>query len=152
MVDQWITDHMGKGKGDVVNVDITTEMKKATIWSIGKTLFGYNFLAEETEWTLHSVFKIVKQFGSCKKSPVRKSHIGIFFWAAKQKALHCVQYMLWLVQNVLEARHNKLVEEQMKVVVLNELNTLRRYETIGGADALISDMTPLFSWFDTPAI
>jgi hypothetical protein len=32
------------------------------------------------------------------------------------------------------------------------LNTLRRYETIGGADALISDMTPLFSWFDTPAI
>jgi hypothetical protein len=45
----------------------------------------------------------------------------------------------------LEARHNKLVEEQMKVVVLNELNTLRRYETIGGADALISDMTPLFS-------
>jgi hypothetical protein len=105
-------------------------MKKATIWSIGKTLFGYDFLAEETEWTLHSVFKIVKEFGSCKKSPVRKSHIGIFFWAAKQKALHCVQYMLWLVQNVLEARHNKLVEEQMKVVVLNELNTLRRCETM----------------------
>jgi hypothetical protein len=49
VVDQWITDHMGKGKGDVVNVDITTEMKKATIWSIGKTLFGYDFLAEETE-------------------------------------------------------------------------------------------------------
>ena len=41
VVDQWITDHMGKG--DVVNVDITTEMKKATIWSIGKTLFGYDF-------------------------------------------------------------------------------------------------------------
>ena len=49
VVDQWITDHMGKGKGDVVNVDITTEMKKATIWSIGKTLFGYDFLADEAE-------------------------------------------------------------------------------------------------------
>lgn len=49
VVDQWITDHMGKGKEDVVNVNIMTEMKKATIWSIGKTLFGYDFLVEETE-------------------------------------------------------------------------------------------------------
>jgi hypothetical protein len=32
-----------------VNVNIMTEMKKATIWSIGKTLFGYDFLVEETE-------------------------------------------------------------------------------------------------------
>ena len=49
VVDQWITDHTGKGKGDVVKVDITMEMKKATIWSIGKTLFGHDFMAEETE-------------------------------------------------------------------------------------------------------
>ncbi|KAL3804118.1 hypothetical protein ACHAW5_003211 [Stephanodiscus triporus] len=124
VMDQWITDNLGKNQGDVSNIDITVEMEKATIQSIGKIAFGYDFSTEEIERTLHNIFKIADEFGrACEKNPVRKSPIGVFLWAAKREASLCVQDIRRLVQNVLEAHQKKSVDEQKKVIVLNELNT-----------------------------
>jgi hypothetical protein len=55
-----------------------------------------------------------------------------------------------LLQNVLLSHDSKSAEEQKRALALNELTTPGRYETIGGAEALISDMKLLFvAGFDT---
>lgn len=145
VMDEWIADNLGKNQGDVVQVDITMDMQKATIQSIGKIAFGYDFSPEETGRMFHNVIKSFEEFGSaCEKNPIRKSPIGIFLWAAKREASRCVQDTRLLVQNVLEAHNKKPADEQKKAIALNELMTPGRYEAIGGAEALISDMNLLF--------
>jgi cytochrome P450 len=151
VMDQWITNTLGKNHGDVVHVDIGVEMQRATIQSIGKIAFGYDFSTDEAERALRNIIKVTDEFGSeCEKNPLRKSPIGIFLWAAKREASRCVRDTRLLVQNALEAHYNKPTDEQKKAKVLNELIAPGRYETIGGADALISDMALLFfAGFDT---
>ncbi len=145
VMDEWIADNLGRSQGDIVQVDITKEMQKATIQSIGKIAFGYDFSPEETGRIFNNIVKSFEEFGSaCEKNPIRKSPIGIFLWAAKREASRCVQDTRLIVQNVLEAHHEKPAAEQKKAVTLNELITPGRYETIGGAEALISDMNLLF--------
>ena len=145
VMDEWIADNLGKNQGDVVQVDITIDMQKATIQSIGKIAFGYDFSPEETGRIFHNTIKSFEEFGSaCQKNPIRKSPIGIFLWGAKREASRCVHDTRLLVQNVLEAHHKKPADEQKKAIALNELITPGKYETIGGAEALISDMNLLF--------
>jgi cytochrome P450 len=151
VMDEWIAANLGKSEGAVVNVDITMEMQKATIQSIGKIAFGYDFSQGETDRTLSNLVKGFDEFGvACEMNPIRKSPLGIFLWAAKREALHCVQDTRLLLQNVLLSHESKSAKEKMRAVALNELITPGRYETIGGAEALISDMKLLFvAGFDT---
>ena len=151
VMDEWIVANLGKNDGDVVHVDITAEMQKLTIQSIGKIAFGYDFSQDETVRTLNNLVKGADEFyTACEKNPIRKSPLGIFLWAAKREALRCVQDTRSLLQDVLKAHHCKSAEEQMHAVALNELITPGRYEVIGGPEALISDMKLLFvAGFDT---
>jgi cytochrome P450 len=152
VMDQWIAENLGKEVGDAVNVDIGVEMQKATINSIGKIAFGYDFSTEERDQTLHNILKISDEFGmACEKNPVRKSPIGIFIWAAKREASRCVMEIRSLARNILEAHKSKSAEEKQKIVILNELTAPgTRYEAVDGVDALISDMLLLFfAGFDT---
>ena len=151
VMDQWIAANLGKNEGDVVHVDITVEIQKLTIQSIGKIAFGYDFSQGETERTLNNLVKGLDEFGiACEKNPIRKSSLGIFLWAAKREALRCVQDTRLLLKDVLEAHRCKSVEDQKHAVALNELIAPGGYETIGGVEALISDMNLLFvAGFDT---
>jgi len=151
VMDQWIIDNLGQKEGDVANIDIGLEMQKATIHSIGKIAFGYDFSKEEQEQTLCNLVKVINEFGlACEKNPIRKSAIGTLFWAAKREAWRRVQDIRSLMRKVLQAHMNKSINERKEVVVLNELTTPGRYDKLGGMDALLSDMFLLFfAGFDT---
>lgn len=60
VMDQWIAANLGKNEGDVVHVDITVEIQKLTILSIGKIAFGYDFSQGETERTRNNLGILAK--------------------------------------------------------------------------------------------
>jgi cytochrome P450 len=129
-------------------------VQKATINSIGKIAFGYDISTDEQEKILTSIIKIVDEFGMAgEKNPLflfilRKSPLGYFIWSAKREATRLVKEMRSFAQTMLEAHKSKTVEEQKKIVTMNELLTSSgtNYEQ----EDLISDMILLFlAGFDT---
>lgn len=151
VMDQWIADNLGKKEGDVADVDIGVEMQKATIYSIGKIAFGYDFSQEEQKETLHKLVKLTYEFGiACEQNPMRKHPILGLLWAAKREAMGFVQDIRSLLRKVLESHRSKSIAEQKKAVALDGLNTPGKYDAIGGDEGLISDMLLLYAaGFDT---
>jgi cytochrome P450 len=184
VMDQWITQNLGKEVGDVVDVDIGAESKfvsvirntldycmqlmmhlnslifisfllllvtvqKATINSIGKIAFGYDISTDEQEKILSSIIKIVDEFGlACEMNPLRKSPLGYFLYSAKREATRLVKEIRSFAQTMLEAHKSKSIDDQQKIVTMNELTSSggTNYEQ----EDLISDMILLFlAGFDT---
>ncbi|KAL3914012.1 MAG: hypothetical protein SGARI_000356, partial [Bacillariaceae sp.] len=151
VIDTWIDENLGKKVGDTSDVDIGVEMQKATVYSIGKIAFGYDFSKEEQEETLQKLMKTTYEFGiECEKNPLRKNSILGLLWAAKREATACVKDLRSLLGKVLETHRSKSMEEQKKAVALDGLNTPGKYEAFGGDEGLISDMLLLYAaGFDT---
>jgi cytochrome P450 len=151
VMDKWIADNLGKNKGDVVDVDIGVEMQKATVYSIGKIAFGYDFSKEEQEETLNKLMKTTYEFGiACEQNPLRKNPILGLLWADKREATGFVQDLRFLLRKVLETHRKKCVAEQKKAVALDEMDKPEKYEAFDGDEGLISDMLLLYAaGFDT---
>lgn len=154
VMDEWIANNLGQKDGEVAQVDIGVEMQKATIHSIGKIAFGYDFSTAEQEETLTKLVKTAYEFGIASEgNPFRKNALLGLLWAAKREAMGYVQDIRAIVRKVLETHRSKPIEEQKKVVALNALNTPGKYDKIGGDDALISDMILLYAaGFDTVSV
>ena len=123
-------------------------MQKATINSIGKIAFGYDISTDEQEKTLTSIIKIVDEFGlACEMNPIRKSPLGYFLYSAKREATRLVKEIRSFAQTMLEAHKSKSIDDQQKIVTMNELTSSgTNYEQ----EDLISDMILLFlAGFDT---
>jgi cytochrome P450 len=123
-------------------------VQKATINSIGKIAFGYDISIDEQEKILTSIIKIVDEFGlACEMNPIRKSPLGYFLYSAKREATRLVKEMRSFAQTMLELHKSKTIDDQKKIVTMNELTSSgTNYEQ----DDLISDMILLFfAGFDT---
>lgn len=123
-------------------------VQKATINSIGKIAFGYDISTDEQEKTLTSIIKIVDEFGlACEMNPIRKSPLGYFLYSAKREATRLVKEIRSFAQTMLEAHKSKTINDQKKIVTMNELTSSgTNYEQ----EDLISDMILLFlAGFDT---
>lgn len=123
-------------------------VQKATINSIGKIAFGYNISIDEQEKTLTNIIKIVDEFAlACEMNPIRKSPLGYFLYSGKREATRLVKEIRSFAQTMLDAHKSKTIEEQKKIVTMNELTSSG---TMYDPEDLISDMILLFlAGFDT---
>jgi hypothetical protein len=90
VMDEWIANNLGKNQGDVVQVDITMDMQKATIQSIGKIAFGYDFSPEETGRMFHNVIKSFEEFGSACVRKIRSGKVLLGFFSGPPSERHRV--------------------------------------------------------------